>query len=233
MPRLDTASVPPLGASDLADRRARAVLWAEFAFLYGAVPVALATLLPASAMWPAMFGCLGLAFLLLRRAEGFRWRDAVALPSRNGWLLGIAAGGLSLLASIATMLALRPESLFGLPLHMPHVWLTVMCLYPFASALPQEILFRTLFFTRYRHLFASERIALAVNGAVFGLAHLLLWNWVAVASTVAAGWLFGLIYLRAGPKRGLLTVTLVHGLAGCAMFTAGMGVFFYHGMAGR
>ncbi|MGG7565967.1 CPBP family intramembrane glutamic endopeptidase [Rhodovulum sp. DZ06] len=211
--------------------RARAVLGAEFAALYLGMPLALAFLLPASAMWPVMFAALAFALFLLRRAEGFRWLERIHPPTVRGWVWTLAVGVATMGASLAAMAALRPEALFGLPIHMPRTWVMVMLLYPLVSALPQEVLFRTLFFERYAPLFPSRAWAVAANGAVFGLAHLFLNNWIAVVLSGLGGALFALAYLEAGPKRGLLTVSAMHGIAGCALFTAGMGVFFYHGMA--
>ena len=71
-------------------------------------------------------------------------------------------------------------------------------LYPLLSALPQELVFRPLFFRRYGHLFPDGRIALLANGALFGLAHLMFWNWPAVLLSTAGGLIFAHAYARRG-----------------------------------
>ena len=111
----------------------------------------------------------------------------------------------------------------------PGLWLAIMVLYPFLSALPQELIFRALFFRRYRALFPSERAAVAVNGLVFALAHLMFWNWVAVALCIAGGVIFAVGYLGRG---GFLQAVVLHAICGAIVFTSGLGIFFYHGGGG-
>lgn len=214
------------------DRRARAVLWAEFLALFLGIPALMVLVLPPAAMWPVMFAATGLSFLLLHRDGGFSWRGALAPPSATGWLwtAAVAAACLALGAAVVALSA--PDALFVLPLKAAGLWATIMLLYPPLSALPQEIIFRTLFFARYARLFPTTAAAVAANGVVFGLAHAFLGNWVAVVLSGLGGAVFALAYLKAGPRRGLWTVTAMHAAAGCALFTAGMGVFLYHGFAG-
>ncbi len=71
-------------------------------------------------------------------------------------------------------------------------------------------------------------MAVAVNALVFGLAHLMFWNWVAVALCVAGGAIFALGYLR----HGFLQAVLLHAVCGGILFTSGLGTFFYHGAVG-
>lgn len=218
---------------DALEGRARAILWAEFLALYLGIPAAMTFLLPPSAMWPIMFAATGLSLFLLRRDPVFRWRDALGAPSLRGWLWTLATGAACLGLGAAVVAWTAPGALFGLPLGATGLWLTIMLLYPPLSALPQEIIFRTLFFARYRRLFPSTAAAVAANGVAFGLAHAFLNNWVAVVLSGIGGAIFALAYLEAGPRRGLATVTAMHAVAGCALFTVGMGVFLYHGFAGR
>lgn len=219
-------------AARAAGRRARAILLLEFLALYLGVPAAMAFALPPSAMWPVMFAATGLSFLLLRRESGFAWRSALGVPDRAGWIWTVAIGAVCLLLGGAVVAVTAPEALFVLPLEATGLWAMIMLFYPPLSALPQEIIFRTLFFARHARLFPSPAMAIAANGAVFGLAHAFLGNWIAVVLSGLGGAVFALAYLRAGPRRGLLTVTAMHAAAGCALFTAGMGVFLYHGFAG-
>jgi hypothetical protein len=222
----------PFGAAPAPTRRAQAALWAEVAALYGAVPLALAFLLPPSAMWPTMTLALAVSALMLHRTPGFSWRAQIKRPRPRD--LAFAAGFAAILfaAALALTAAIKPAALLSLPRHAPGLWLMILALYPLVSALPQEVMFRTLFFTRYRALFRSDRAAMAFNAAAFSLAHLFLWNWVALALTAAGGVAFSAAYRAAGPGRGLMTATLLHALAGMALFTSGLGTFFYHGAVG-
>lgn len=91
-----------------------------------------------------------------------------------------------------------------------------------------ELIFRALFFGRYRGLFASERQAVAVNALVFGLAYLMFWNWVAVVLCAAGEAIFAAGYLR----QGFVQAVPLHGICGGILFTSGLGTFLYHGAVG-
>jgi len=206
-----------------AGRTARA---AEFAGLYLGLPLLLALALPPDWMWPVLAAATALALALLARTPGFAWGELL-----RGWR-GLDWGHVALVgaatAAVAGLLVwwLVPWQAFALPRRATGLWLTILALYPFLSALPQELVFRPLFFRRYGGLFPDRRLAILANGLVFGLAHLMFWNWVAPALTVAGGLIFGHAYLGRG---GFALALVLHALCGAIVFTSGLGTFFYHG----
>jgi membrane protease YdiL (CAAX protease family) len=210
-----------------AERRGRDVrLAAEFAVLFVGLPLVMALGIPPGWLWPVILGVTIAAALLLTATPGFRWRGLAA--RRVDWrMLGLLA---ALTAVACTLLVwwLLPGRFLALPRQAPGLWLAIMVLYPFLSALPQELMFRALFFGRYRGLFPSERAAIVANGLVFGLAHLMFWNWVAVTLCIAGGAVFAIGYLR----HGFLQAVLLHAICGGIVFTSGLGTFFYHGAVG-
>lgn len=218
------AAAAPAPASARAAR-----LWAELVALYVGLPLTLALVLEPSALWTVVFGAFGLGLGLLAVTPGFAWRELREGPLVGDWRL--LAGFTAVTAALAggAALWLAPGAFLGLATHRTGLWLTILALYPILSALPQEILYRVLFFRRYGGLFARREVAVAVNAGLFGLAHLFLWNWVAVAATTVGGALFALAYLGTGRGRNLLFAVLLHAIAGWILFTAGLGTFFYHG----
>ncbi len=59
---------------------------------------------------------------------------------------------------------------------------------PLLSVIPQELVFRTFFFHRYGPLFGDWKwIGVAVNGLLFGFAHIIFDNWIAVAGSAVIG----------------------------------------------
>ena len=68
----------------------------------------------------------------------------------------------------------------------------------------------------------------AASALVFGYAHIVLLNGVAVAMTVPGGALLAWAYAR---HRRLHLVCLEHALYGCLIFTVGLGRFFFSGAA--
>lgn len=209
----------------------RARLRAEFAVLFVGVPLMLAFGLGPGAMWTVLVGGLAVSLGLLAATPGFRWAELWEGPlvgSRRGLIAFAAATGL---IAAGAALIWAPGAFLGLPRRLPGLWLTILVLYPLLSALPQEVMFRALFWRRYGTLFPDRRVGIAVNAGVFALAHAFLWNPLSLAMTASGGALFSLAYLRTGSGRNLLFATLLHAIAGWAVFTFGLGRFFWHGAA--
>ncbi|MEL6429141.1 MAG: CPBP family intramembrane glutamic endopeptidase [Planctomycetota bacterium] len=161
---------------------------------------------------------------VLHRDPAFSWREeARASAPRREWLrvlVGALVGALALTA-FAQWRAPRP---FDLPLERPGLWAAVLLLYPVLSVVPQEVIYRTFLVHRYGTLFG--RATPAVSAVAFGLAHLLFWNWIAVLFTLIGGGLFAWTYQRTGSLR---LVVVEHALLGQAVFTVGLGRYFYGG----
>ena len=98
-------------------------------------------------------------------------------------------------------------------------------LYPILSALPQELIFRALYFHRYAPLMGSARSARLVNAAVFSFAHLMYWSAVVAVMTFVGGLIFARLY----QQRGFPAAWVAHAIAGNVLFVVGMGAFFYSG----
>jgi membrane protease YdiL (CAAX protease family) len=200
----------------------------EFAALFLGAPLAVALLLPPEWLWPVFGGVTLVAVLLLALTPGFRWRE-LAQTWRVDWgELALVAGATAVVAGVLVAVLVPGQALL-LPRLAPGLWLGIVLLYPLLSALPQELVFRVLFFRRYRALFPGRTLATAVNALVFVLAHLMFWNGVALALTAAGSVIFARAYLG----RGFLQAVLLHAVAGGIIFTSGLGVFFYHGAIGR
>ena len=120
-----------------------------------------------------------------------------------------------------------PELLFAFVKSKPYVWFAVMVFYPILSVLPQELVYRTFIFHRYRNLFPSDRLRIVASGLAFGFVHLLYGNWVAVFLSTIGGFIFAHTYAS---YRSLFLVSLEHALFGQLVFTVGLGQFFYSGL---
>ena len=209
-------------------RRTR--LWAEFLLIFLGVPVAAAILFGLYPLFLALLGFTILAVILLAVTPGFRPRDLVRGPvlKERRLILGFALVSVAITFGLA--LALVPERFLELPRQRPELWLKIMIFYPLLSAIPQEIIYRALFFRRYGALFPNDGVAVGINGLAFGLAHLFYLNPVAIGLTAISGLIFAWAYLRQG---SFLLVVVLHALAGQIMFTSGLGIYFYHGAIGH
>lgn len=211
--------------ADPAAASRRGWLWAEFVALYVGAPLAIALFLNPRWMFAALFGFTLVGIGLIWRTGEFDWRELVRGWGRVRWdrtaafalLVGAAGVGIMAATRPGFMPDVSPERLRFLAM----LWLA----YPLLSALPQELIFRALFFHRYAPLLPDPRTALLVNAAVFALAHLMYWSVVVTAMTFVGGWIFGRTYRR----RGFPAVWMLHAVAGNVLFTVGMGTYFWSG----
>lgn len=205
-------------------------LWCELLALFVGVPVLMAVFFGLYPLFPVILALAGVAAALLMVTPGFRWAELLRRPGPGSLAMTI---GLTLVtAAVCSGLALWlvPERFLEFPRERPELWAFVMLAYPIASALPQELIYRPLFFRRYGRLFGSERWAILANAALFGLGHLFYMNPVTILTTVVAGGIFAAAYLR---SQSFLLAVLLHAIAGQIVFTSGLGIFFYHGAVPR
>jgi len=208
-------------ASALTRRR----LAAEATALYLGVPLAIAVLLPPRRMFLALALFSLLAIWLLWRTGGFDWRSLMRGWGRVPWAQAGLLALVTLAIGTALLSALRPEGLFAMVRANPAFLGIVWVFYPILSALPQELIFRPLFFHRYGALLPPGPAALAINAAVFSFAHLMYWSPLVALLTFAGG----LVFARAYVTRGFPAAFVLHSVAGNVLFATGMGVWFYSG----
>lgn len=212
-----TALNPPLSRFRLA---------AEFLVLFIGVPMAMKAFFGLYSPLTVLAGLTVVTVWLLNRTPGFQWRELLRPPGPGSarMIAGFAAGTAVVVLALAWLLV--PGQMFGLPTYRTELWLMIMILYPLISVLPQELIFRPLFFGRYGSLFPNRNLAILANGAAFALAHLFYANPVAIGLTFLGGMVMGWAYLRTG---SFLTACILHTIGGQMIFTIGLGTFFYHG----
>lgn len=169
--------------------------------------------------------CLGWFLLMVDktfdRAVFFRFpRDGTILKQMLLRFIISAA------ALISLVYLFYPDLAFSFPREKPKLWLVVMLLYPVFSVYPQELIYRTLIFHRYRQLFPSEQTVILASAITFGLVHMIMGNLLAVLISFVGGVIFAKTYSR---SNSLLLVSLEHALYGQLIFTIGLGQFFFHG----
>tara|TARA_B100000809_G_scaffold34084_1_gene29909 strand:- start:19490 stop:20122 length:633 start_codon:yes stop_codon:yes gene_type:complete len=123
-------------------------------------------------------------------------------------------------SSLIFMSLWHPEDLFIVVKKKPTLWVIILFVYAFLSVLPQELLYRSYFFNRYKDLFKNEKHLVIINIIVFPLAHLFLKNWLVLLVTLIGGVFFALTYKR---SKSLLITSLEHAIYGNWLFTIGMG----------
>ncbi len=217
----------------------RVQLWSELVVLFVGLPLLLAAYFDDILAWGALgafsliaiLGVLGvLAAVLLAITPGFSFRKLLQGPVFREWKLILFCTLLAAAVCSATVFAVLPGHFLSLPLKNTALWALFLPIYTLFSALPQELIYRTLFFERYGALFPGTIAAVAANGAAFGFGHLLYMHSITVAMTAFGGAMIGWAYLTRG--RSVLLTWVLHSLAGCLIFTSGLGVYFYAGGTG-
>ncbi|MFZ4805720.1 MAG: CPBP family intramembrane glutamic endopeptidase [Hyphomicrobiaceae bacterium] len=205
---------------------------AELAILFLGAPAAMAYAIFAFrvplflVLQPVLIGLV--AFMLWDRTFSLKRELA------RGFGFGEATSILAIFAAVAALvtwatLELFPHLFLTFPRQRQQLWQFVMVAYPVLSVLAQELVYRTFFFHRYGALFGTRRwLAIIVNGALFGFAHILFGNWIAVVGTALLGALLAWRYTR---TRSFWAVWIEHTLYGWLVFTVGLGGFFFTGIA--
>lgn len=207
-------------------------LWrrVEFGLFFMVAPVTGAVLLPPNQMFAMLFALTLVGLVLLAATPGFRWGELV-----QGWralrplpILGFSA--LTFATCWTVIMMTRPEAAFFLIRQNPEMMLVIALLYPLLSALPQEIVYRALYFRRYGAILPGGGSGYVLNAALFSLAHLMYWSWIVLAMTFAGGLVFAWAYLA---RKSFPLAVVLHSLAGVILFALGLGVYFYSGAVVR
>jgi len=115
---------------------------------------------------------------------------------------------------------MNQENWFSLPRNSFNDWLMLLLLYPILSVMPQELIFRTYFFHRYKRIMPSKTVRIIVSASVFALAHIVYANVLAVLLAFLGGLLFSYTYAQ---SRSTFVCVIEHSLWGLWMFTLGLG----------
>lgn len=202
----------------------------ELLLLYVATPgvIAVASVGHRWVVLPSILAGSAASFALLWFDESYVRRRLFDLEGVRGRLLPLLLRtALLLLALLVLLWAAGQTPTFRMPREQPLVWLGVLALYPLFSAAPQEIMYRALFFHRYGDLFPTPAARIAASALLFGWAHVLVHNTLAMLLATAGGFLLSITWRR---SRSLLLVTVEHSLYGAFVFTAGVGGMFVNGV---
>ncbi|MEM7056925.1 MAG: CPBP family intramembrane glutamic endopeptidase [Pseudomonadota bacterium] len=207
----------------------RIQLWAEFAALFIGVPLLMVAFFGQYSLFSIVWVLAGVALILLILTSGWSWSSLLKGPVLGEWkLILIFALGTAAVCT-AFVFTLVPDRFLDMPQNRTALWIIIMTAYPLLSALPQELIYRSLFFERYGDLFPNAQMAIIANGLAFGIGHLFYMNTVTIAMTAIGGAVMGWAYMRG---RSMLLAWVLHAIAGNLIFTLGLGLFFYHGAVG-
>lgn len=112
------------------------------------------------------------------------------------------------------------DTLFSIVIKKPGLWIVILFVYTFLSVWPQEIIYRTFFFERYREWVNNKWLFIFINAILFSLAHLFLRSFLVQIVTFIGGVLFAYTYQK---TKSTTLVSVEHAIYGNWLFTVGMG----------
>lgn len=229
-PPIDPLPTRQAHAAQPVPTRRRVRLWTELVLLFVVAPplVFLIARELNVRVFMVMAVVLPIFVILLIGDRSFPWRATFWSRPRLRDFVEVLALFVPVAAALALLVYLiLPGRFLWLPRRLPELWLTIMIFYPLASAASQELIYRVLFFHRYEVLFAGHRhLMIGANAVLFGVAHVLFGNWIAIVLTGIGGILFAWRYER---TRSFWPVWLEHSLYGNLIFTVGLGRYLYSG----
>lgn len=192
----------------------------EILLLFIIIPVSfLCNYTPWLKLAVGVLGFIYVIFVLLKVEE-----QNLRIVQNLNWLLFLNTTVVRLLIIVVLTTAFvwftNKELLFYVVLNKPLLWLFILFIYSFFSVYPQELLFRTFFFKRYKVLFKNSTVLIFVNAFLFAVAHLLFKNTLVLVLTFLGGLMFAFSFNK---NQSTLLVSIEHAVYGSWLFTVGMG----------
>lgn len=192
----------------------------EILLLFIIIPVSfLCNYTPWLKLAVGVLGFIYVIFVLLKVEE-----QNLRIVQNLNWLLFLNTTVVRLLIIVVLTTAFvwftNKELLFYVVLNKPLLWLFILFIYSFFSVYPQELLFRTFFFKRYKVLFKNSTVLIFVNALLFAVAHLLFKNTLVLVLTFLGGLMFAFSFNK---NQSTLLVSIEHAVYGSWLFTVGMG----------
>ncbi|MDF1880173.1 CPBP family intramembrane metalloprotease [Sulfurimonas sp. MAG313] len=196
----------------------------EFLFIFIALPL-LGYLNPKYiSPIPVLIFILSYVFYLSLRHKKIRKRNIFTFHHHHHKLLkGIYNRILvSLIVLMVAIIFYDHHLIFKMILQDPLLWIILLFIYPLFSVIPQEIIFRSFFFARYKKIFKRYPLVF-MSAASFSFSHIIFNNWIAIIFTFIGGLYFAISYHQ---TKSLLVVVIEHSIYGLFLYTIGFGEFF-------
>jgi len=195
-------------------------LASELLLLFVILPVSL--VFPYSFLLKAIVVFFGFFYItiVLFRIEKISFKTTIKIDWPRFWkrilLLFLAV----IITTTLFVYFIDANKLFCVVLNKPLLWLSILGVYTILSVWPQEIIYRTFFFSRYEALFQNKKLLIFVNAILFSLAHLFFKNTLVIVLTFVGGLLFAYTYYK---TKSTLLSSIEHAIYGNWLFTVGMG----------
>ncbi|GEQ86140.1 hypothetical protein ULMS_16480 [Patiriisocius marinistellae] len=205
-------------------RNSKSYITIEFLLLFVAMPILLAVDLGTKFEVYAKIGLVLFSFsyllITLKRLGAIELKVKKGIDWRAFWKRIVVTFLVIAIVTIAYVFMVDKEALFYVPFNKPGLFVMILIVYTLFSVWPQEIIYRTFFFERYRVIFPKKSQIVFINAIVFMMAHLFFRNTLVLVLTFIGGIIFGLTYLK---FKSTTLVSIEHAIYGNWLFTVGMG----------
>ncbi|KJD34804.1 abortive infection protein [Tamlana nanhaiensis] len=192
----------------------------EFFIIFILLPVSF--VFPYASCLKLTLGILGFAYVIymLLKVENQKFRINKHLNWRKFWKVTLVK--LLVIAMVTTLFVYvtNKELLFQVMVNKPKLWFFILFVYSLFSVYPQELLYRTFFFARYKALISNTNVLIVLNALVFSLGHIFFKNVLVLLLTFIGGLLFAFTFTK---TKSTLLVSVEHAIYGCWLFTVGLG----------
>ena len=128
--------------------------------------------------------------------------------------------GIIIVFTTIYMYVVAKSYLFYMVIEKPQTWLLFVGIYSLLSVYPQELIYRTFYFKRYKALFTNTQLFIYVNAIIFSLAHLFFGSLMVQIITLIGGLIFAWTYHK---TQSTFLVSIQHAIYGSWLFSVGMG----------
>jgi membrane protease YdiL (CAAX protease family) len=196
------------------------ILLAELILLFVALPFVLLIPIPIPVKVGTML--LGVAYVLTVTVKNklVSRKSLYSWPEKSYWKYVFLRFVLLVFISTALMYLFEPGKLFIVVKTNIWFWLMLSAFYSIFSVYPQEFLYRSFFFARYRNLVKNPILFIAINAIAFSLAHVGFKNILVLVITFIGGVVFAITYFK---TKSLLFTSVEHAIYGSWLFTLGAG----------
>ncbi|MFH4965466.1 CPBP family intramembrane glutamic endopeptidase [Gaetbulibacter sp. M235] len=165
------------------------------------------------------FGFIYIIYVLLK-IEKEQLKIAPSLNWKLFWKQTIIKFSIIIFLTTLFVWFTNKEALFNVVISKPKLWIIFTFIYGLFSVYPQELIYRTFFFNRYKALFRGENQFIFFNAIVFSLGHIFFKNTLVLIITFLGGLLFAITFKK---SKSTVLVSIEHAIYGSWLFTVGMG----------
>ncbi len=160
------------------------------------------------------------AIYMSRKDRIVQTKALYAIPEYTYWKVILMRTALLIGLTVVFMYFFHPENLFIVARKNIGMLVGISLFYSVFSVYPQEFLYRTFFYARYKHLFNNKSVMIFTNAILFSFAHIVFLNPLVLALTFVGGIVFSLTYQT---TKSIMLTSIEHAIYGCWLFTVGMG----------